>query len=163
MQHHWLRLSVRVAIFLFATFLIAACAHKQGATGINVTQNEAKHSPLTSLVSFKQISARLNCYRKVIRAGACSFYDPAKIAMQESDLPIIPPDVQTKSILVHEAAIIYRNPRLHNYLRSTWSASRVSLVLWLERSCFTCSHHTRRSPRQFALKPFSFPCHVCSH
>ena len=44
MQHRWLRLSVRIVTFLFATLLIAACAHKQGATGINDTQNEVKNS-----------------------------------------------------------------------------------------------------------------------
>ena len=44
MQHRWLRLSVRIATFLFATLLVAACAHKQGATSINDTQNEAKTS-----------------------------------------------------------------------------------------------------------------------
>ena len=44
MRHRWLRLSVQIVTFLFATLLIAACAHKQGATGINDTQNEVKNS-----------------------------------------------------------------------------------------------------------------------
>ena len=39
MRHRWLRFST-----LIATLLIAACAHKQGYTGINDTQNETKNS-----------------------------------------------------------------------------------------------------------------------
>lgn len=39
MRHFWFRFSV-----LIATLFIAACAHKQGATGLNDNQNEAKNS-----------------------------------------------------------------------------------------------------------------------
>jgi outer membrane lipoprotein LolB len=43
MSDRWLRMGV-----LFVTFLIAACAHKQGAIALNGTQNEVKSGVLTT-------------------------------------------------------------------------------------------------------------------
>lgn len=53
MRSRLLRFSIRIATFFIATFFIAACAHKQGATGINHTQNAVKTSSWVGRISLQ--------------------------------------------------------------------------------------------------------------